>query len=352
MILANHQVCCMSFLSIEAEQRVGKSSLVTIGRSLRWERIVAKLGSLGRSGLGPNGYDITSLLKALVLQAWHSLSDAELEDALRLRMDFMLFSGFSGDVPDETTICRFRNLLVAHGGQEKLLKEVNRQLRWLKLQVKPSKGAVLDATIIESASRPHDKEYDAEVIDRKEDEAVVSIVSEKASTSADKDAAWLKKGKKSYYGYKAFVVTDSDEGYIERVHTTPANVSEMTEMENALGDLTPNRLYADKGSASKANRDSLRSRKIKSALMHKAQRNKPLTGRQKLFNKLVSKRRYIVEQCFGTLKRRFHCARASYNGLVKVNAWMHIKAVAFNLLKAANKILKATAIAPPMTALP
>jgi IS5 family transposase len=341
----------MSFLSIEAEYRVGKSSLVMIGRSIQWELVVARLGRLGRSGLGPNGYDMTSMVKALILQAWHSLSDAELEEALRLRMDFMLFSGFSGDVPDETTICRFRNLLVAHGGQEKLLKEVNKQLRWLKLQVKPSRGAVLDATIIESAARPHDKEYEAEVTDRKEDEAVFSIVSEQASTSADTDAAWLKKGKRSYYGYKAFVITDSDEGYIERVHTTPANVSEMTEMENALGDLTPSRLYADKGSASKANRESLRARKIKSAIMHKAQRNKPLTQRQKHFNKLVSTRRYIVEQCFGTLKRRFDCARASYFGIEKVNAWMHVKAVAFNLLKAANKILKATAIAPPLNAL-
>ena len=41
---------------------------------------------------------------------------------------------------------------------------------------------------------------------------------------------------------------------------------------------------------------------------------------QKLANQLISKKRYIVEQCFGTIKRLFRMGRASYFGTVKVNA--------------------------------
>ena len=73
--------------------------------------------------------------------------------------------------------------------------------------------------------------------------------------------------------------------------------------------------------------------------MHKAHRNKPLTKRQKLANRLISKKRFIIERCFGTLKRIFGMDRASYFGTVKVNAQLLLKAVCMNCLKATNKIL-------------
>ncbi|SDZ08133.1 transposase, IS5 family [Nitrosomonas sp. Nm33] len=99
-----------------------------------------------------------------------------------------------------------------------------------------------------------------------------------------------------------------------------------------------NRVNADKGSASHANRQYLKTRKIKSAIMHRAYKNKPLSARQKLANRLISKKRYIIEQCFGTAKRLFRMGRASYFGTVKVNAQILMKSVCMNLKKAANKI--------------
>ncbi|MEI2768608.1 MAG: transposase [Nitrosomonas sp.] len=93
-----------------------------------------------------------------------------------------------------------------------------------------------------------------------------------------------------------------------------------------------------KGSASNANRQFLRKQKIKSAIMHRAYKNKPLSARQKLANQLISKKRYIVEQCFGTIKRLFRMGRASYFGTVKVNAQVILKSICMNLKKAANKI--------------
>ena len=48
--------------------------------------------------------------------------------------------------------------------------------------------------------------------------------------------------------------------------------------------------------------------------------------------------RYIVEQCFGTMKRLFGMSRASYIGTKKVNVQLTLNAICLNLLKAANKI--------------
>ena len=58
-----------------------------------------------------------------------------------------------------------------------------------------------------------------------------------------------------------------------------------------------NRVYADKGSTSNANRQFLRRQKIKSAVMHRAYKNKPLSLRQKLANQLIGKKRYKKLYC-------------------------------------------------------
>ena len=48
--------------------------------------------------------------------------------------------------------------------------------------------------------------------------------------------------------------------------------------------------------------------------------------------------RYVVEQTFGKLHRKFGCKRVRYFGLRKVLAQSHLKAVCLNLLKAANRL--------------
>lgn len=250
----------------------------------------------------------------------------------------MMFSGLEDDVPDATTLCRFRNLLISRKLDRKLFREINRQLEKIGLKVKECSGAVVDATIIESASRPN-KVINSMPNDREEnDTGIEPTPIAKFEYSKDPDAMWLKKGKHCYYGYKGFVATDSKDGYIENVHVTPANESEVNNLDVSLGETEPERVYADKGYASEANRANLKLKGIKDGIMRKASRNKPLTRLEKIRNKVISKTRFIVEQAFGTLKRRFNAGRARYIGLAKVTAELKFKAICFNLLKAVNKV--------------
>jgi transposase, IS5 family len=335
----------MSFLACEAAQRLKNNSLIHINSLMNWESLRYKMGNLGRSGYGPQAYDPLKMLKALVLQAWHSLSDTELEDALRVRLDFMIITGLS-EVPDSTTICRFRTLLIKRNLMDTLLAEVNAQLEQRGLKVEASKGAILDATLLTSAARPK-KEIEAILADREENESCYET-EELVSLSQDPDATWLKKGKRSYFGYKGFVATDVEDGFITHVHVTAAHVSEVRELSNILPKLkVKGRLYGDKGYASQANKESLRRYGLKNGIMEKAKKNKPLTGIQRRFNRMISKIRYKVEQGFGTLKRRFKFERVSYLTKVKVHGQMVLKAVAFNLLKALNKFKKSL-VTPPL----
>ena len=327
----------MSFLGSEAKIRIKESPLLKLNELIKWDKVVREMGNIERSGYGPSGYDPLKLLKALILQSWHNLSDVGLEEALRVRLDFMLFTGFEQEVPDATTICRFRNLLTTQNSWEKILRSINRSLEDKGLKIAATHGAILDATIIESAARPR-KSLTGIVEDRFEEEgeeAVNVTVLPESHDSVDPDSRWLKKGKRSFFGYKGFVIVESKQGYIAHVRVKPANVSEVKSMEEVIKQMPPTiRLYGDKGYASQKNREYLRGQKIKVGLMYKASRGHELTPRQKKFNRLVSGIRYRVEQCFGTLKRRFQFTRAAYLTQAKVEAQMTAKAISFNLLKA------------------
>jgi len=72
--------------------------------------------------------------------------------------------------------------------------------------------------------------------------------------------------------------------------------------------------------------------------MYKSTKNRKLSKWERIKNKLISKKRYKVEQCFGTIKRRFNFSRASYLCKEKVESQFHFKAMCYNLLKATRMI--------------
>jgi len=335
-----------SFFLTDAKIRVGDNNqLMKLAKLIDWSGLKCHLKGFHKNEInsqgGQVGYDLLKMFKAILLGQWHNLSDPQLEQSLRVRLDFMLFTGFDVDegLPDETTLCRFRNKLINLGLDKKLFKVINAQLENLGLSIQSSKGAVIDATIVESAARPRrvielneDRQEQPEDSSRSTDEEVV------LQESVDPDAKWLKKGKECYFGFKGFISTSEGEGFIQEIHVTPANSYEGHELETLTSGLESTVYYADKAYAIQANADRLKERGIKNRILKKAARHKELSFWQKQFNKLASKRRYIVEQAFGTLKRRFGMQRTSYLGIAKVTGQFYMKATCFNLLKAINRL--------------
>ena len=327
-------------LLAERRHRKHPSFLDAVGELLDWSRIESKLKKkLRRSQencVGVKAYPALCMFKFLLLQAWYDLSDLAIEEALYDRYSFSRFVGLTldDDVPDHTTICRFRNLLAEKKVLQKLLDEVNAQLAVQGKLVKS--GCVVDATIISSAAHPR-KQVDVETIvtDREEgdgDECQVTV-----SYSKDTEAAWTRKGSKYHYGYKGHMAVDVNTGFILAGHVTPANYSDTKEMERlALSSRlsAKTRVYADKGYCSQSNRDKLCEHQLKNGIMDKAKRGHPLSQRQKQRNRKISSVRGIVERGFGTLKRVYGLCRASYFGIVKVEGEFLLAALAFNLKKA------------------
>ena len=210
-----------------------------------------------------------------------------------------------------------------------LLKLINRQLTEKGLKIEKASAAVIDATIIQTAGS---KQRQAIEVD---DEGQVSG---QTTPSKDKDARWTKKNGLYKLGYKQHIRTD-EEGYIEKLHITPANVHECNHLSPLLeGIAEGTTVYADKGYDSKENRQHLKEHQLLDGIMRKAHHNRPLTEVQTKRNRYLSKTRYVVEQSFGTLHRKFRYARAAYFGLCKVSAQSHLKAMCLNLLKAAKRL--------------
>lgn len=332
----------MTFFTLGAMYRLGpENKLLKLDKLIDWTQISITLRGIHKNEInsqgGPRAYNNLSMFKAILLGQWHNLSDPALEEALRVRLDFIIFTGLESpeEVPDETTLCRFRNALIQKKLDQVLFETINQQLEQLGLKIEKAQGAVIDATIIESAARPR-RTIEAPAQDRKESTEEPSAY--KMLESADPDAKWLIKGKKFYFGYKGFIETDTERGFINNVHVTAANRAECLELPFLLKDIKAKWLFADKGYASSENRQAVRNKQMRDGIMRKAVRGKALKFSEKLFNKLISKRRFIVEQGFGTLKRRFCFRRASYMSRLKIEAQFRFKAICFNLLKAINLV--------------
>lgn len=120
----------------------------------------------------------------------------------------------------------------------------------------------------------------------------------------------------------------------------PANEAEIDKLVEIVEALSPGveAVLADKGYASKSNRDWLKERGIGDLIQHKGSAGKPGAPAAQGLQHKDRSIRFKVEQAFGTMKRRFHLARARYFGAAKVQAQMCWAALGMNLLKAHRKL--------------
>jgi IS5 family transposase len=262
------------------------------------------------------GKQALMMLKALLLQQWYGLSDADLEEALNDRMSFRRFVGLGLEeaAPDHTTLCRFRNELAKEGVSEKLFEEFGRQLEARGLILK--RGTMIDASLVATPHRPGSADGERPAVDV---DAALTARQGRAGT---------------HYGYKMHAGVDQGSRLIRRLVLTPANVND-TVPADALVCGDEKAVYADKGYAKRARRDWLRSLGIKPRIMHKSWGGgPPLTHWQKRANALIAPIRAEVEGVFATLKRwmAYRCVR--YCGLHRNASHFNLLGLAYNMQRA------------------
>ena len=300
---------------VSKSSRRPEGRLDRIAQMIDWAPLVAIVSRLSTARTGRPSFPREVMIKALLLAQWYRLSDPELEECLADRLSFRRFVGLSlqDQVPDETTVCRFRGALAEHGLTEMLLAEVNRQLEAKHLFVKA--GTIIDASVVQAAVKPPAAGED--------------------TSPTDPDAKWLNHGDgRGRFGFKAHIAVDLGPGLIRKALMTPAATHDSQPADELIvGD--ENAVYADKAYQKKERRAALRAAKIKDRIMHKSQRGHPLTFWQTLHNKLIAGPRRTIERIFGTWKRSYGYTRVRYCGLLRNSSHLQLLCIAFNLRKAA-----------------
>ena len=300
---------------VSKSSRRPEGRLDRIAQMIDWAPLVAIVSRLSTARTGRPSFPREVMIKALLLAQWYRLSDPELEECLADRLSFRRFVGLSlqDQVPDETTICRFRGALAEHGLTELLLAEVNRQLEAKHLFVKA--GTIIDASVVQASVKPPAAGED--------------------TSPTDPDAKWLNHGDgRGRFGFKAHIAVDLGPGLIRKALMTPAATHDSQPADELIvGD--EKAVYADKAYQKKERRAALRAAGIKDRIMHKSQRGHPLTFWQTLHNKLIAGPRRTIERIFGTWKRSYGYTRVRYCGLLRNSSHLQLLCIAFNLRKAA-----------------
>jgi len=290
----------------------------------------------GKSIDGRESYSPVVLFKMLLLQFWYGLRDVSIEENVKDRISFSRFCDIAMDeeVPDGTVLCRFRNILSKQNAFEILLNLINDKMAQGGLIV--NKGIIVDASVTVTQRKPSGKKEYEVCEDRKEGEdKATQVLKAVPQKHVDKEAAWLKKGGKLLFGYKQHTATNQ-EGFVLAIHTTPANQSDIKNLEPVLNKLEIAQripVYADKGYACENNDNIIKEKKLKNRILYKALKNKPLTEIQKQINRKISQTRYKVERTFGSMKRWFKADFARYIGLEKTHSQHNILAICYNLYR-------------------
>ena len=155
----------------------------------------------------------------------------------------------------------------------------------------------------------------------------------------DPEAGWNVKtasdGKrKSTYGFKAHINVDED-GFIKALEFSAGNSHDSNHFTSLLSN-DESAVYADSAYASGKHSDYLKGKNIDERMIKRAYRNKPLTKKDKAFNRLHAGVRCTVERVFGVLKQHYAMSKARYMGIERNRVRVALMAFGYNLKRGSH----------------
>ena len=268
-------------------------------------------------------FAVETMLRIHFLQQWFNLSDPAMEEAL---YDMALFREFVGldagedNLPDESTILRFRHLLEAHNLSSQILATVNATLAAKGLLLKS--GTVVDATLIAAPSS-----------------------TKNSSGERDPEMHQTKKGNQWHFGMKAHIGVDADSGLVHTVVGTAANVNDVTQA-HALVHGAETDVFADAGYQGVGKRDETQEINVNWHVAMRPGKRKVLdksTPMGAILDQLERAKASIrakVEHPFRVIKRQFGHVKVRYRGLAKNTAQLHTLFALSNLWMVRRTLLQ------------
>ena len=278
---------------------------------------------------GNAAFDPVFMLKVLVLQKFHGLSDEATEFQIRDRFSFLRFLGLQpGDAtPDRNTIWDFKERLGPDGVVE-LFRAFNARLA--EAGVRGQEGKIVDASFVEVPRQRNGRTENQQI---KEGEEPGDWKKHPAKRcQKDLDARWANKGQEVHYGYKNHVKADAQTKLIEdyRVSAASEHDSQCFEALVAKGDGT---VWADSAYRSRESLGMLRKKKVKAQINQKGQKGRPLTEAQQRENRQKSRVRARVEHVFGYQANTMGADRIRTRGMMRAAREIGLGNLVYNLMR-------------------
>jgi IS5 family transposase len=319
----------MSQMSFGDSEYAGKKKrtrrevfLAEMDKVVPWKALLSLIEpAYPKAGRGRPPYALETMLRIHLMQNWFGFSDPAMEEALYEIAPVRQFAHLSltRAIPDETTILNFRHLLESNDLAPKLLQCVNGHLCDRGLLLK--RGTMVDATIIAAPSS-----------------------TKNADNERDPEMHQTKKGNQWYFGMKAHIGVDVDSGLVHTVTTTPANESDVAQVEDLLHG-KEEVVHADAGYTGAEKRVKRKRIKwhiaAKRSIVKKIKRAKLKRATEKL-ETLKAKMRARVEHPFRVVKRQFGFMKVRFKGLAKNTAQVITLFALSNLWMARKQLLAMT----------
>jgi IS5 family transposase len=328
---------CMKQTSFSSAEHAGKKRktrrekfLAEMETVVPWGRLEAlvephypKSGKVGRPPIG-----LSRMLRMYFLQQWYTLADEALEDALYDSQAMREFVGIDlshQNVPDATTLLKFRRLLETHELGAKILAEVNAHLTERGLLMR--QGTVVDATIIAAPSS-----------------------TKNSKGERDPEMHQTQKGNEWHFGMKMHTGVDADSGLVHSVVCTAANESDIAHAHELLHGRETT-VGADSGYTGLHKREEIVRAQREGALQAGIKWNiamkpgklrgmaeGPLKALTKICERIKARVRARVEHPYHVIKNLFGYRKVSYRGIAKNEVRANVHAALANLYIARRRL--------------
>ena len=266
-----------------------------------WVELIRPFYPKGEQGRPPLGIEL--MLRMYLLQIWFNLSDEMTEDTIYDSYSMRCFMGLNfleQQVPDATTLLKFRHLLEEHHLGEKIFDAINGLLEANGCMMRG--GTIVDATILSAASSTKNE-----------------------SGKRDPEMHSTQKGGQWYFGMKAHIGVDAGSGYIHTVEVTAANEHDITKA-SALIREDDEVAYGDSGYQGIEKREEIKTDAHKAKIDYKINERRGKVSKlpkgvarevEREREKRKSSVRSKVEHPFHIVKVLFGYSRVAYRGLSK-----------------------------------
>lgn len=270
-----------------------------VSNLINWESLV-QLFPGKESTRGRPEYEKILMLKILFLQSCYSISDEEIEYQVYDRLSFQKFLGFPEQIPDYSTIWRFREELTEGNILELIWSELQDQIK--------NKGIVIEKGVIQ----------DAKFItaDPGKKSSGMNGRGREARTSRSADGSWTKKGKKSYFGFKMHNKVCKKNKII-----TEMGISTAKTHDGNIDLANPDEItYRDRGYAGCPTK----------ARGNATMKRGKLSVKDLLRNKRICKKRCRGEHPYGTMTRSFKAGHTRLTTIARVYVQQAFVCIAYN----------------------